>query len=246
MKTNVFILFFICLFVFDSYDCKNDRTEVLILSGSNNHDWKQTTLVLEEMFKKSGVFKTEVTCRPETLHVEKLEEFDVILSNWNSWPENNVRWSAELENALLKFIKNGGGFVTFHASTSAFYEWPDFKQISVAAWVDSTWHGKTGKTQVLIRNKEHPVTKGMEDFRIFDELWVNAEKNESFEVLATATNADIGDKGIDHQPAVFVKHFGKGRIFHTILGHDTVAMNNASFQELMLRGTKWAARGKSE
>ena len=244
MKTNIIILFFVYFFVFESCIVENDITEVLIFSGSNNHDWEQKTLALEEMFKKSGVFKAEINYKPDTLNIEILEKFDVIVSNWNSWPENDLRWPAELENALIEFIKGGGGFVTFHASTSVFYKWPEFEQISTSAWVDSTWHGKNDFIQVEFTNTDHPITLGLEDFSIFDELWVNAGQNESFEVLATATNADISAKEIENQPAVFVKSFGKGRIFHTILGHDTVALNNPSFQELMLRGTKWASKGK--
>jgi type 1 glutamine amidotransferase len=41
-----------------------------------------------------------------------------------------------------------------------------------------------------------------------------------------------------------VADYGKGRIFHTILGHDVKAMENEGFQTLLLRATEWAATGK--
>jgi len=166
------------------------------------------------------------------------------LSNWNSWPENNLRWPAETETALLKFIENGGGFVTFHASSSAFYKWPEFQLISTAAWImDTTSHGKVSETNVTIDNKKHPVTKGMKDFVIFDELWLNAAVNPKFEVLGTASNQKIAEEGMKPQPAIMVAGYGNGRIFHTILGHDVKAMENEGFQTLLLRGTEWAATG---
>lgn len=39
------------------------------------------------------------------------------------------------------------------------------------------------------------------------------------------------------------KEFGKGRVFHTSLGHGLRNMENLGFQTLMLRGTEWAATG---
>lgn len=218
---------------------------ILILSGRNNHEWPQTTPFLQKMFSQTGFFNTEITNQPDTLKFADFEKFDVVLSNWNSWPENDLRWPAETEKALLDFIKNGGGFVTFHSSTSAFYKWPEFQEISTGAWIiDTTNHGKPSDTRVEINNNEHPVTQGMKEFEIFDELWINASKNNKFEVLGTATNKELIKNRMTKQPAIMVAEYGEGRIFHTILGHDIKSMESKGFQSLMLRGTEWAATGK--
>jgi len=236
---------FVLLMVFNFFVAcsQNDKINVLILSGSNNHTWQKTTPFLARSYEQSGVFTVEVTYKPDTLSSNDLARFDVVVSNWNSWPENDLRWPADVEKALLDFVKKGGGFVTFHASTSAFYNWPEFKNISTAAWIDSTWHGKKSATKIKIQDHKHPVTKGMADFYIEDELWINAERNDKFEILGTATNKDILGKGLEDQPAIMVANFGKGKIFHTILGHDVRTMRNTGFQALMLRGTEWAAVG---
>jgi type 1 glutamine amidotransferase len=156
-----------------------------------------------------------------------------------------LRWPEQTEKALLKFIENGGGFVTFHASTTVFYKWPEFQEISTAAWImDTTSHGKISKTNVTITNKKHPVTAGISDFEIIDELWLNAAVNPKFEVLGTASNQKITLEGLKSQPAIMVAGYGKGRIFHTILGHDVTTMESEGFRTLLLRGTEWAATGK--
>ena len=224
----------------------NEKTiQVLILSGRNNHDWSATTQQIEMIFSGSDRFSCSVTLQPDTLTQADLKSFDVVLSNWNSWPENEIRWPEETENALSEFIHNGGGFVTFHASSSALYEWPEFKKFSTAAWLmNQTRHGKNSATEVNIINTNHPVTKGMSGFYIFDELWVNAEENPDFEVLGNATNKELKAEGTSAQPAIMVSKYGKGRIFHTILGHDERSMRNTGFKELLLRGTEWAATGK--
>ncbi len=40
--------------------------------------------------------------------------------------------------------------------------------------------------------------------------------------------------------------YGKGRVFHTPLGHDVEAMQCRGFYEIMQRGTEWAITGKVE
>jgi len=226
-----------------SRDC--GKIKLLIMSGRNNHEWQQTTSYLEKLFSQTVKFTFFVTNQPDTLKLSDFQKFDVVLSNWNSWPENDLRWPEQTEKALLSFIENGGGFVTYHASSSAFYKWPEFQEISTAAWImDTTTHGKVSETNVSIINKKHPVTKGIKDFVIFDELWLNASVNPKFEVLGTASNQKTRDEGIKPQSAIMVASYGKGRIFHTILGHDVKTMENEGFQTLLLHGTEWAATGK--
>ncbi|HSH19554.1 MAG TPA: ThuA domain-containing protein, partial [Draconibacterium sp.] len=173
MNRFIYLAFLITAILFFQ-SCEKGKKEirVIILSGSNNHDWKSTTSYLQKMYTETGLFAVEITEKPDTLKSMDLNKFDVIVSNWNSWPENDLRWPEETEKALLEFVEKGDGFVTFHAAASAFYKWPEFKKISTAAWVDSTWHGTKSATEVILQNGEHPITKGMSDFFIYDELWV--------------------------------------------------------------------------
>ena len=219
--------------------------KVLILTGSNNHEWVKTTSYLKIIYSETGLFSVDITEKPDTLKLFDFMPYDVVVSNWNSFPKTNLRWPDVTEKALLDYIKKGGGFVTFHASSSAFYEWPEFKEIRAAEWLmDSTWHGKNSVTRVIIENELHPVTKGMSGFRIFDEMWVDAGRNQKFEVLGSVTNDDISGRGIGNQPGIMVSGYGKGRIFHTVLGHDVRAMRNTGFKAVLTRGTEWAATGK--
>ena len=246
MKKYLILSFvYLFLFNFQIYSKEAGFIKVLILSGSNNHEWQKTTSVLVDMLLNSGKFEVKITEKPDTLTSIDFSKTDVVLSNWNSWPENDLRWPEQTEKALLQFIRNGGGFVTFHASSSAFYKWPEFQQISTAAWImDITSHGKPSDTNVFITNKNHPVTKELGDFVLFDELWLNAAENPNFEVLGVASNKETEEKGIAPQPAIMVAGYGKGRIFHTILGHDIKAIKNPGFQSLLISGAEWAATGK--
>ncbi len=101
----------------------SEELNMLILSGRNNHDWEQTTAVLDSTFSEIGLFSVDVTTKPDTLKYEDLKKYDVLLNNWNSWPENDLRWPTAAEQGLLRFVEEGGGLVFFHSSTSALYTW---------------------------------------------------------------------------------------------------------------------------
>jgi uncharacterized protein len=57
------------------------------------------------------------------------------------------------------------------------------------------------------------------------------------EVLATARSKITGKD----DPMAFVFEYGKGRVFHTPLGHDVRAIEMPGVAELMRRGRLWAA-----
>ena len=63
-------------------------------------------------------------------------------------------------------------------------------------------------------------------------------------VLATA-HSDPQNKGTDRdEPMLMVLSYGKGRIFHTTMGHDVAALSCVGFMTTYQRGTEWAATGK--
>ena len=63
---------------------------------------------------------------------------------------------------------------------------------------------------------------------------------ENVEVLAYA----FSDKSKKNEPMIMTLSYGKGRVFHTPMGHADYSMKCAGFQSVILRGTEWAATGK--
>jgi type 1 glutamine amidotransferase len=63
-------------------------------------------------------------------------------------------------------------------------------------------------------------------------------------VLATAYS-DPANKGTGRdEPMLMVLSFGKGRVFHTTMGHDIPALACVGFITTFQRGAEWAATGK--
>ena len=78
----------------------------------------------------------------------------------------------------------------------------------------------------------------MKELQADDELYFCLEGDREVEVLATAHSKVTGK---DH-PMAFVFQYGKGRVFHSPLGHDVKAIQMPGVADLLRRGTAWAAR----
>ena len=98
----------------------NDKIKLLILSGSNNHEWQKTTPLVVKMYNESGRFEAFVTESLDSLSYEHLMLYDAVVSNFTAWPEHTYRMPKQAEDGLKKFIEAGGGFVLFHAASSTF------------------------------------------------------------------------------------------------------------------------------
>ena len=112
-------------------------------------------------------------------------------------------------------------------------------------------HGQRHEFAVKIRNMEHPVTKGLPViwFHGKDELYSKLRgPAKNMEILATAyADTSLGGTG-RNEPVLMTTRYGKGRVFHTVLGHADQgggpAMECAGFIVTFQRGAEWAASGK--
>lgn len=218
---------------------------VLLMTGQNNHNWKATTPVYEKLINEAGRFALTVDHKPWEFGGDAFDNCDVVLSNWSVWPKVELDpWGGETKQAFLRFIEGGGGLVVVHAGSSVHYQWQEFQTLVGKTWINgSTWHGK--KHEFLVTpNDGHPITAGMEPFRIYDELWRDMVPTGKFETWATAdTSGDERNAGPE-EPMLMTTRRGEGRGVNLVLGHDTRSMSNAGFQQLLLRSLEWAATGR--
>jgi type 1 glutamine amidotransferase len=78
-----------------------------------------------------------------------------------------------------------------------------------------------------------------------DELYATLRgPGENMTVLATAHSDPANNGSGNNEPILIVLNYGKGRIFHTTMGHDVSALSCVGFMATFQRGTEWAATGK--
>jgi type 1 glutamine amidotransferase len=234
---------FICVLTLSCVNTKNNGPiNVLILSGRNNHEWQKTTPLLVRICKETRLFSVSVTELPDTLTYRELKMYDVIVSNWNTWPDNNLRFPDKWEKDFSRYIRNGGGAVFIHAGASSFYGWDDYHKIGIGRWGKDTKHGEQTRGKISGFDREHPVTKGFKDFYIIDEIWEKADIYPGAQPLASVTSTDTKDGHPVSENSVFVTRTGKGRSFFTTLGHNERALLNSGLQTLILRAIQWASQ----
>lgn len=236
----------------------------------STYTWKGEEFIAE--FTVAGLPSTIALEKPKTDpdFSPDFSKYDVVISNFG-W--NAASWPAVTQKALETYIENGGGLVVFHAADNSFPEWEAYnKMIGLGGWGDRTEkdgpfiyyndagelirdespgpggaHGPQSEYQIQIRNSEHPITKGMPEIWMHtkDELYNSLRgPAENMEILATAYS-DANNKGTGrHEPALMALTYGKGHIFHNIMGHADYSVNCVGFITTMLRGTEWAATGK--
>lgn len=247
-----------------------DKIAVLLIDGQNNHKWKETTPVLVDALKSSGAFDVTVSTTPDNKGTPeqwaawhpKFTDYAVVVSNYNGkdWPE-------PVQKEFEEYIKNGGGLVSVHAADNSFPKWSAYNEmIGVGGWggrneKSGPWlyvqdgklmrdtspggggsHGAQHEFLVNIINPNHPITKNLPQqwLHAKDELYSNLRgPAENLEVLSYSTS----DKTHRNEPNMIVIKYGKGRVFHTTLGHADYSMLERGFYTIIQRGTEWAATG---
>jgi type 1 glutamine amidotransferase len=251
---------------------------VMLLTGQTDqyHRWKVTSAHLKATLDHQGIFLTDEVLFPSG--GEALEKFSpdfskyqVVVLNLNL-PE----WPAKLKTDFEQYMRNGGGLVIIHEADNAFQNWKEFNLMTGLGgwggrneksgpyyyWKDGQFitdttpgpggaHGQRVPFVINVRDSEHPITKGLPTKWLHqnDELYGNLRgPAQNMHVLATAfSTKETGGTGKE-EPVLFTVTYGKGRIYHCVLGHTgndfSDSVEDVGFQVTFSRGTEWAATGK--
>lgn len=226
---------------------------------------------LLEKYPIEGVsFEVKKAPEPDPDFKPDFSKYDVVISNFG-W--RAADWPEETKKNFDEYVKGGGGLVVVHAADNSFGNWPEYnRMIGLGGWggrneksgpyvyfddndklVEDTskgpggHHGKQHEFQIVVRQPDHPIVNDMPRawMHTQDELYdMLRGPAQELEVLATAyASKSIGGSG-RHEPIVMTVKYGKGRVFHTPLGHADYSMECVGFITTLQRGAEWAATGK--
>ena len=242
-------------------------------SGGPYHKWALISPVLKKQLEETGLFAVDIVTAPPAggdFHAFKpnFRNYAVVVWNYDAPDE---RWPADLKESFEQYVREGGGFVSVHAADNAFPNWPAFNEmIGVGGWRGRNekngpyWFFKDGKLtpdsspgsarshglrtpyEVALREK-HPITEGLPPVWMHqgDELYAKLRgPGKNVTVLATAYS-DPSNSGSGHdEPVLMAIAYGRGRVFHTTMGHDISGLSSVDFVVTFQRGAEWAATGR--
>ena len=231
------------------------KIRTLLLTGANNHDWRRSAPFCHDLLERTGRFAVKVTEDPSAMlaHETALEQVDLLFCDYNG-PD----WTPQTKASFECAVRKGTGLVILHAADNAFRGWVEYEKMVGLLWREGTGHGQYHEFPVTIRDREHPITNGLPDFTLWDELYHKLVHMHGvpYHVLATAySDPAKGGTGRD-EPVMVVTQYGEGRVYHHVLGHvwpgdpsgdykgaTMATFENEGFQQALIRGCEWAATG---
>ena len=275
-KHHLLLIFAAGLLTFFSA-CKNETGyKTLIITGQNNHNWKASSPILKQILDETGLFSSEIMITPGKGEDMKTFNPDFTKYKLVVIDYNGDSWSEKTNSAFVEYVKNGGGVVLYHAADNSFPAWKEYNEMSgLGGWGDRNQkdgpyvyyknnqlvtdtsagnggsHGKRREFLVLTRITDHLITRGLPVAWLHgtDELYSQLRgPAKNMQILATAfADSAAGGGTMRDEPILMAITFGKGRIFHTTMGHADEgggpSMHCAGFIVTLQRGAEWAVTG---
>lgn len=225
------------------------KVRVLIVDGFSNHDWRQTTALIQEILATNGVFEVTVSTAPQTTNAAardawrpKFSDYDVVIQTCNdinrgpSWPE-------PVKQDFESFVREGGGVYIFHSAENAFLGWKEYERMVGLCWRKADYGtalrvnedgslvrippgegGETGhgpRRDVLVtRLGDDPIHAGM------PQAWRSPDMEVYYFARGPAEDVQVLAYARDSKPGQgwlwpveWTVGYGKGRVYVSTYGH---------------------------
>jgi hypothetical protein len=221
----------------------------LLLSGGPIHAFDATSAALADVLADAEVESTIFDDPHEALAelAEHPGAWDLVTVNTLRWRMGSARhahlrdeWAFTLrddEGALIDdYVRSGGGLLACHAAPICFDADARWVACIGAAWNwDRSSHPPEGEALVspTRAGRSHPVTAGIDEFTIIDEIYGFLDHTENLEPLLTSRHG-----GAVH-PVLWARPVGRGRVVTDLLGHGESSMAHPAHREMLRRAAQW-------
>jgi uncharacterized protein len=146
---------------------------------------------------------------------------------------------------ILALAEKGVGLLVMHHALVSYQGWPEFEKLVGGTYPEpQDQKGKVTETlgwqhdidiPVVIVAKDHPVTRGLQDFMIHDEIYWGFRVAPDVTTLITTTHPKSG------KPLAWAHMYKKSRVMYLQLGHGPSAYKNENFRKLVAQGIRWTS-----
>jgi type 1 glutamine amidotransferase len=139
-------------------------------------------------------------------------------------------------------LARGTGLLVLHHALCAIQKsWPDYERIIGGLYPTDAAAKNVGYRHdvdipVVITNHDHPITRGLADFTVRDEIYWGFRVGADVTPLITTTHPESG------KPLAWCRTEEKSRIVYLQLGHGLPCYDDPHYRELVARSLRWVAQ----
>lgn len=216
------------------------KIRVLVTYGGHGFDEKEFWAMFDAIADITWA-KAELPKQADILKPGLEKQYDVLVMY-----DMCQKLTPEQQQAFVDLLKRGIGVVSLHHNLGAYFEWEEFQKIIGGRFClrDIVIDGKPYKQsaaihgqnlRVLVADKTHPITQGVNDFDIHDEVYGPFYTAKGIHVLLRTEHPQ-------NNPIIAWTHcYHESPVFYLMLGHDRYAYQNPNFHKLLAQGIRWAA-----
>lgn len=239
MKTITLVLMIFIVVCVTASGKEKDQIRILVITGGHSYNKETFNAMFESLGPGMTYQVAELPGAYSMFLPENRDKYDVMV-----FYHMFQTISDDQKAVFTDCIRSGKPVVVLHHSICAYDDWEEYWRIIGGKYFHkaTTLDGKEYpactyihdlRFTVNVADKRHAVTKGVEDFEIFDETYKGYWVDPKVHTLLTTTEASsthvIG----------WTKKYGKARIVVMQSGHDSPTFVNPSFRKLLRQSIEW-------
>ncbi|MBT3386055.1 MAG: ThuA domain-containing protein [Prolixibacteraceae bacterium] len=229
------LLFVGFLFVFVML--KAQPVKIMLVTGGHAFD----TIQFFQMFDALDGIEYEHFVQPNAnaaIVNGVAQKFDVLVfyDMWKTISENE-------KSAYLKLTKQGKPFLFLHHTLVSYQDWGEFEKLLGGKYIQKSKEIPVEQQSTYVHDvwveieviNDHPVTKGFDNFKIFDEVYGNFIVSDKVTPLLKTNHPQSSEI------IAWENSFNSSKIVYLQPGHDFRSFESEDFRKLILQSIKYLA-----
>lgn len=228
------------MFILSLANVQAQNTSVLVVAGGHSFD----TLSFLQMFDRFEKVEYDYMLQPEANRLfvcNQAEGYDVLVF-YDMWKEAD----ADTRDAYMEMTKAGKPMLFLHHALVSYQGWDTFEKIIGGRYVQPSKESDVPESarstykhdvwmDIEVADPGHPVTAGMKNFRLFDEVYGNYRVGDGVKPLL------LTDHPESTRVIAWENTFNNSRIIFIQPGHDNNAYSDENYQRLLHQAIRYLA-----